>query len=141
MDRYATHRLEGWEQRLDAVIEAARHRPYVLGEHDCFRVACQVIEALTGVDRWPQFSGYRTRREALARLAAHGSNFEAAGDWFFGSERVEAREARRGDIVALASLNGEKHLAVCMGAQSACLTDAGLASVPTAACICAWRIG
>lgn len=134
-------RLEGWEERLAAVIERARATPYRLGEHDCFRVACATVQALTGVDRWPEFAGYRTKREALARIAERGSNFEAAGDWFFGGGRCDVKLARRGDIVAFSSLNGEKHLGVCLGEETACLTEGGLSRVPTAACICAWRIG
>lgn len=134
-------RLEGWEQRLLAIIEDARARPYVLGEHDCFRLACRVIEALTGVDRWPSFAGYTTKREALQRLAQHGSSFEAAGDWFFGAPRVDIKLARRGDILALQDEVGEKHLAVCLGHQLACMRDDGLLFLKVSAAHCAWRVG
>lgn len=134
-------RLEGWEARLNAVIEAAREEPYTLGRHDCFRLACQVRAALTGVDRWPEFAGYTTRRQALARIAARGSSFEAAGDWFFGSPRVPAALARRGDIVAFQTEDGEKHLGVCLGDRVACLLATGLAFIAPEACSCAWSIG
>ena len=134
-------RREGWEQRLLAIIEDARARPYVLGEHDCFRLACRVIEALTGVDRWPSFAGYTTKREALQRLAQHGSSFEAAGDWFFGSAHVDVKQARRGDILALQDATGEKHLAVCLGHQAACLHADGLLFLKTSDAHCAWRVG
>jgi len=134
-------RLAGWESRLSSVIESARRLPYVLGEHDCFRVACLAIEALTGIDHWPQFRGYRTRREALAAIARHGSTFEAAGDWFFGSPRVPARRARRGDLVALADAAGEKHLGVCLGRTAAYLAPGGLVFLPVKSALCAWRIG
>jgi hypothetical protein len=141
-------RLEGWEARLAAVIEAARREPYALGEHDCFRLACRVIEAMTGVDRWPEFRGYRTKREALRRIAERGANFEAAGDWFFGSGRVDTGQARRGDIVALATADGGKHLGVCLDHRVAYLSEEGLIFLPLAtpaaspaATLCAWRIG
>jgi len=62
-------RINGWERRLAGVIEAAQHVPYVLGTHDCFRVACRAVEALTGVDLWEEWAGqYRTRGEAIALL-------------------------------------------------------------------------
>src|SRR5262245_28821615 len=48
-------RLPGWEKRLHAVIAAAGDRAYKLGEHDCFRVACLDVEALTGVDLWAEW--------------------------------------------------------------------------------------
>lgn len=138
----STARLEGWEARLLAVVEAARARPYVLGEHDCFRFACAAVEALTGVDRWPQWQGrYATKREALALLARHGASFEAAFDWFFGTARVDPRLARRGDVLAIEDEAGEKHLAVCLGVEAAGLTDSGLVFVPTLSCLCAWRVG
>lgn len=134
-------RLEGWEQRLAAVIEDARHRPYVLGEHDCFRLACRVIEALTGVDRWPAFAGYKTKREALVKLAHYGSSFEAAGDWFFGVERMSPKLAQRGDIVALQSDDGDKHLGVALDHRAAFMATGGLFYVPVTTALCAWRVG
>lgn len=134
-------RREGWEGRLAAVLAAASRKPYAIGEHDCFRVACQTVEALTGVDRWPEFAGYASRREAMRKLAEHGASFEAAGDWFFGAARVDVRLARRGDIACLATPDGEKHLGVVMGVETACLSDEGLVQVPTLSCRCAWRVG
>lgn len=134
-------RLEGWEGRLDGLIEGARARPYELGTHDCFRLACAVIEALTGADRWPEFAGYRTRREALLLIARHGSSFELAFDWFFGAPRVDVKLARRGDLCALQSADGQKHLGVCLGARTALLADEGLTFAPTLSCLCAWRVG
>lgn len=133
-------RREGWESRLNAVLADARARPYVLGEHDCFRVACRVVEALTGVDRWPEFSGYTTKAEALAKIARHGRSFERAGDWFFG-ERIALGYARRGDIAAVQSPDGEKHLGVVMGKQVYLMYELGLTPAPLAAAHCAWRVG
>lgn len=134
-------RLEGWEGRLDALIQASRQRAYTLGEHDCFRLACRVVEALTGVDRWPEFAGYRTRRQAMVKLARHGRSFEAAGDWFFGAPSVDTRWARRGDICAIQTVDGEKHLGVCLGAEVAMLAPEGLIYTPVQTCLCCWRVG
>jgi len=127
---------------LNAVIDAARARPYVLGVHDCFRLACAVMEALTGVDRWPEFSGYKTKREALAKLARYGHSFEAAGDWFFGAPRLPVAQAQRGDIVAARDPLGEKHLGVCVGARVCLLLEAGLVMVAldSPLLLCAWRV-
>lgn len=134
-------RIEGWEGRLWKVLEAAQARPYELGVHDCFRVACEVIEALTGRDDlWARFSGYRTREEARAYIARYGSSFERCFDHVFGVEAQNIRLARRGDIVALQTADGEKHLAVCLGVEAACLGPEGLLRVPTLTCLCAWRV-
>lgn len=134
-------RLDGWESRLALLIEDARERPYLLGQHDCFRLACRVIEALTGVDRWPEFSGYATRREALALLARHGSSFEESFDWFTGGARIDVRQAQRGDLVAIQTVDGDKHLGVVLGAEAAFLAPEGLRWIPVLQCLCAWRIG
>jgi len=134
-------RIDGWESRLTALIEEARAKPYVLGEHDCARLAGRIEFALTGIDRWPRFAGYRTEREALAILAKWGSSFEAAFDAIFEAPSVGAHFARRGDIVAIQSEDKEKHLGVCLGAQAAFLAPHGLVFVPTLTCLCCWRIG
>jgi len=135
-------RLQGWESRLDAVVSRARGRAYALGQCDCFRVACEALEALTGVDRWPDFAGrYRTPRQAKALLARHGRSFEAAFDSFFGARRCDVRRARRGDIVAFQTDDGEKHLGVCLGVNVAVTLEGGAGFVPTLSGLCAWRIG
>lgn len=135
-------RAEGWEGRLNAVIDAARATPYALGTHDCFRVACATVHALTGVDRWAEWQGrYRSRREALALIAEHGRSFEAAASAFFGEPASDVRHARRGDLVCVQTEDGEKHLGVCLGINAAVLGPDGLAFVPTMTCLCCWRIG
>jgi hypothetical protein len=137
-----TQRIEGWEDRLDAAISDALIEPYALGSHDCFRLACTVVKALTGVDRWDEFAGkYKTRRQAERLLAQHGSTFETAGDWFFGGENVTAAMARRGDICCIATEDGAKHLGICMGKHVALLGPDGLVFHHTLNALCAWRIG
>lgn len=134
-------RLDGWESRLHAVIEEARARPYELGTWDCFRMALRTVEALTGLDHWPQFEGrYRTRRQAVALIAKYGSSFEAAFDAFFHETSVGVRLASRGDIVALQTSDGEKHLGICLGVESVFLAPEGLIRIPTLTCLCAWKI-
>lgn len=133
-------RRDGWEQRLNVVLEHARTQPYRLGEHDCFRLACRVVEALTGVDRWPEFAGYTTRREALALLARHGGSFEEAFDKLAGT-RIEAAEVRRGDLVCMRTEDGEKHLGVATGVHAALLAEAGLVWLRTRDALCGWRVG
>jgi hypothetical protein len=137
---FSSPRLDGWEARLFKVLGDARRKPYALGEHDCFSLACQVVHALTGVDRWPEFKGYTTKREALMLIAERGSTFELAFDWFFG-ERIEKNYARRGDIAAIQTPDGEKHLAVIMGHVVSGLAPEGLILLPLKATLCCWRVG
>lgn len=147
-------RLPGWEARLNAVLADAYAKPYELGRHDCFRLACSVIQALIGVDRWPEFAGrYTTQRQCLALLARHGASFTEAGAWFFGAPPVTWRLARRGDLCEWRDAQGGAHLVVCRGADCVGLVevrDGGLAgqplpgsaqAIPLDACRHAWRVG
>jgi hypothetical protein len=144
-------RFDGWEERLAAVVELARHRPYALGESDCFRLACDSVQALTGADLWSHWAGrYHTRREAL-RLIAHyvdadkpgrsaAALFTAAASKMFGCEPSPSLTARRGDVLEYHD-GVEPHLGVFLGARVAVMREQGLAFVPLAACKHAWRIG
>lgn len=135
-------RQQGWEARLAQVIEAARHARYELGVHDCFRVACAAIEALTGEDRWPVFAGrYATKRQALRLIAQYGRDFDAAFTWFFGALPLDVKLARSGDILKFVDSAGEAHLGVLVDSKVAVLGEEGLAFVPRAACACCWRVG
>lgn len=145
----AIERKQGWELRLARVIEDARAQPYVLGEHDCFRLACAAVAALTGIDHWPRWAGrYTTRRRALACISAYVADLNPATtaeafDWafsrLFGGMLMPIAQARRGDICKYMDL--EPHLGVCVGAEVAVLGEHGLAFVPLAICLGVWRVG
>lgn len=123
-------RLEGWERRLEAVIESARHTPYRLGQHDCLRVACAAVEALVGVDHWLKFAGkYSTRREALLVIAQHGRTLGTAVSRILNSPAESMRLVRRGDIALYCDEAGE-HLGVCIGRSVAVLGPDGLVFLP-----------
>lgn len=136
-------RLEGWESRLAAVIEAARHERYELGRHDCFRVVCRGVQALTGIDLWAPWAGtYRTRAQSLRRIAEYGGgSFDAAFSRLFGVEPVDRALARRGDVVKYVDQEGVPHLGLCNGASVAVLAEEGLTFMELSACSSCWRIG
>ena len=43
-------RIEGWEKRLNDLVEGARIKGYQVGRHDCALFALDVVEAVTGRD-------------------------------------------------------------------------------------------
>ncbi|QDL55297.1 DUF6950 family protein [Rhodoferax aquaticus] len=118
-------RRQDWPEQLAAQVAAAQRLPYQLGVHDCLRFSCQCICAMTGVDLWPSFAGYRTRREAVAVLACHGATLEAAAANIVGVQPGPVLAARRGDLVTFKDRYGE-HLGVCTGSHVAVLGHAGL---------------
>ncbi len=137
------NRLPGWEDRLAAVFESARATPYVLGQHDCLRVACAAVAALTGVDYWQRFAGgYATQREAIKVIRSIAPDLGRAVSMITGTEPVLPLQARRGDLMLYSDPAGE-HLAVCNGATAAVLGPDGLLWLPLdhAGLRAAWRIG
>lgn len=136
-------RAPGWEDRLAAVITAARSQPYALGKHDCFRLACSVVQALTGRDLFGPWAGaYSSKREALRRIAEFDERgFTAAASRFFGAQPEPMSAARRGDICEYKDDAGEQHLGVVMGAMVAVLGPDGLEFLQRDLCAHCWRIG
>jgi hypothetical protein len=134
--------VQGWELRLAAVIDEARWKPYQLGEHDCFRFACQAVEALTGVDLYAPWRGaYRTKRQALRLLARYGGGFTGSFTRLFGAPPISIGLARRGDIAEFVDAAGEQHLGVVNGALVVILREKGLDAIRRSNCAHAWRIG
>jgi hypothetical protein len=135
-------RLSGWEDRLAEVIAQARTKSYRLGEHDCFRLACAVVEALTGRDLWSPWAGtYTSKREALRRILEFSTDFTTAASKFFGVEHEPMPLARRGDVCEFRDPLGEQHLGIVLGVNVALLGPEGLRYLPRDACAHAWRIG
>lgn len=136
-------RLPGWEDRLAAVFERARDLPYVLGQHDCLRVACEAVEALIGVDLWNSFAGrYATKREAFAVIRSVAPDLGRAVTAITGVDPVLPLHARRGDVLLYHDEAGD-HLAVCNGATAAVLGTDGLLWLPLdhEGLRAAWMIG
>lgn len=118
-------RNQDWPEQLAAQVAAAQAKPYVIGQHDCLRFSCMCIAAMTGVDFWPEFEGYTTRREAVAVLAKHGPTLLAAAATVIGVQPTPVLAARRGDLVTFSDKYGE-HLGVCVGTHVAVLGHTGL---------------
>lgn len=141
-DRVELCRLPGWEARLAAHLEAARGKPYKLGEHDCFRFACGAVQALAGVDLWEAWRGrYSSKRSALRLLAEYGGGFTGAFTRLFGVEPSDCALARRGDVVEYRDAEGVQHLGVVAGAMVAVMLERDLSYVWRRDCAHAWRIG
>lgn len=135
-------RVEGWEQRLQRVIDSTRARRYELGASDCFWLACEVESALLSAQsRWSLWERrYASTAEALALIAERGGFVRAFSD-FFGSEPVDPSQARRGDIGMAKDDYGMNHLVICLGEAAAAYAENGLTFISMEACSVAWRIG
>jgi cell wall-associated NlpC family hydrolase len=136
-------RRADWPERLAEVVAQANDRPYVLGEWDCFRFSCAVIDAMTGHDYWPQFGGYKTKRQALATIARIAPTLGEAVTKGMELEQRPPLMAQRGDLMLYCDSVGEHHLGVALGATVAVLGPDGLQHVPLtdAGVLACWRIG
>lgn len=92
-------RRDGWEDRLHAVVERHRGQPYAAGVSDCFTMAMEAVEAVTG--RRP-YASVRYRSDARGFAIMKKKGFadlrEAVAAIFL--ERPRAM-AMRGDIAVL----------------------------------------
>lgn len=118
-------RAQDWPERLAETVAWAQSRTYEIGKHDCLIFACKCIQAMTGVDFWPKFEGYTSRREAVETLSRYGSTLEAAAASVLDTELLAPMSARRGDLVTFRDKYGE-HLGVCTGQHVAVLGHNGL---------------
>ena len=136
-------RRTDWPERLVEVIEAARDKPYVLGEHDCLRLACAAVEAMTGTDFWPRFAGYKTKRQALVTIARIAPSLGEAVTATLGRAPGPALSAWRGDLVLYRDAQGDDHLGISAGRDVILLAPEGTLalSLGDAGVICSWRIG
>lgn len=139
-------RLDGWESRLMAAVEAAQHKPYVLGENDCLRLACASVEALTGVDYWPRIvgkRGYKTKRQALVIIAKIAPSLGEAVTATLGVPPAPTFSAMRGDLVLYRDEAGEDHLGICIGREVTLTAEHGVitVSIDDKRLVCSWRIG
>lgn len=132
-----------WPERLAEVVRHAQDQPYVLGEWDCLRFACRCVDAMTGVNMWPRFAGYKTRREALVTIKRIAPTLAEAMSAVLNSRPQPLDSAGRGDVMLYADVTGEEHIGVCLGAYVAVLAPAGLVHLSRSdpGMLASWRIG
>lgn len=110
-------RRRDWVERLVAALDRISGESFSLGRSDCFTLAMDVVEALTGSDPWSSERGrYRTMPGAARRLRAAGF---ASMEAFVASlgPAVHPASAGRGDIGIAAASDGSAAVVVFDGAH------------------------
>lgn len=131
-------RADGWEVAFAEAIEAARHKPFAWGGHDCATWAADVRRALTGDDMAADWRGrYRTQLGAarLIRRLGYGSLAEAA-EARLGAPLPTVLLAQRGDVL----LGPDDAMGICGGSFGMFLTEGGLTDRALRDCQKAWRV-
>lgn len=127
-------RIEGWESRLAAHIEAAYQQKFVWGQHDCVRWCAAWVLSATGQDLI-QGAAYSSEAEATAVIASLGfDSLPALVDACL--EPVAPTHAQRGDIL----LHGCGALGICIGMNGVFPTESGVVVSKTTSCPQAWRV-
>ena len=132
---------DGWLRCLFDYIEIQSKSEYKLGENDCVRFCCGAIEAMTGVDHWPELGGhYSTRAEAIAFIRAMAGDLTKFVTQKTGYEAITAMFAQRGDLVIYEDEKG-KHLAICVGEMFTAFREDGFIYLPMSKGVtAAWRV-
>lgn len=133
------HRLPDWRLRLDALIYSRLHAPFAWGVNDCAIFAADAIEACTGIDVAPDLRGHLTARQAVRVLHRYDGVAGIAASRL--SSLISVPSARPGDVVAV-PIGRRLALGVMHdGDMVLGPSHAGLAAVPRAQALLAWRVG
>ena len=134
-------RVEGWEKRLAAFIEARRTMPFAWGVNDCVSFGIDAVAAITGVTT--RRVTWTTAREALAAVDAAGG-LAAALTAILGTPHDNWRRARRGDVVLTATNDlegGRGPVMICLGEQIAGPGVEAMQMLPVSLAVKVWRVG
>ncbi len=133
-----TMRLDNWPAELNKIIEEHRNKPFFYGENDCCLFAAKVVLAITGIDYAEEFRGTYSSKLGALRIIGRGG-MEEFMTRILKTQPKPAYNAFRGDLL-LYVLEGEDHIAVCLGAKAALPVDEGLRFINTDDCVCCWNV-
>lgn len=132
-------RIDGWESRLIDLIDSMRSQSFALGESDCCRFSCRLVQAMTGENHWPKFFGYTSKRDVALIIAKYGRKVDDVISFILGKP-INIRFAQRGDICCFESVDLGRALGVCIGENAVFLAPFGIIFIPTLVCSAAWRV-
>lgn len=132
-------RIAGWESRLARAIEAHHAQPMAYGSSDCFLLAADSVEAVTGARIYADCRRYRTELGAARCLRRKGFETlaEAFGALF---EPIAVARAGRGDI-GVVLRDGMQVSGVFTSQGFLARGETALVTVARAEILIAWRVG
>lgn len=137
-------RKTGWPEILAAEIEAASHKPFKYGSHDCCMFAAHIVKAMTGTDFARGLRGYRSAASAQRMLNNKGYKTLPVALYRLmrkqGCKQIPPAMARRGDVVLGTDENDAPAVGICVGGQAVFASD-GIALLPMTEIKKAYRCG
>jgi len=135
-----------WRERLERMVESARHVPFQWGTFDCALHAANCIRAITA-NNYDFAAGFRGTYSTEAGAAAiYGSSLLTFVSTLLsaqGCTEVPTTLARRGDVVWINNGTSQGAIGiVCSdGRFASCVTDSGLLLVRRRYWSSAWWVG
>lgn len=138
-----TQKTEGWEIRLNDLIESRRAIPFKRGVNDCVLFAADAVRIMTGHNFRPaNMPEYKTREQAVEYLKTLGyANYEAAATDKLGEKMSSPAFAGRGDCV-LIEFEGEQALGIVdlSGRRAVTIGKKGLTQYDPKYWVAAWKV-
>ncbi len=97
------NRNQEWPERLNEVLEKARHKEFKRGSHDCALFVCDAIFSMTGKDFGKELRGtYTDKKAAFEAVRQTGcKDLIALATKRLGKPLNNVSMAGRGDVVAV----------------------------------------
>lgn len=130
-------RLHDWQLRLEALVNDRAHTRFEYGAHDCCMWACDVVQAVTGLDPVADLRGTYSDESGAAQVMEAGGGLEAMAAARFGVE-IPPLAAAAGDV-GLIEVDNMPALVACVGGAWLAASSFGVVVVPVESVISAWR--
>lgn len=129
-------RQEGWESRLNMLIESVLSKRFKWGQHDCSLLSLDAIDAMCNTEIASEWRGkYNNREEAYELLDSFGGYNAVYRS--YGLEPIDANFAMRGDIC---QINTEEAIGIVMGSSIVSTGAFGSVSLDRDSMLNAWRV-
>jgi hypothetical protein len=131
-------RQEGWENRLEELVQSKRNQPFDWAENNCVGLVAEAQLTITGKTDFPEvLENIGNKHNAHRLILKHGKNITEGANKYFTA--IPITMAQRGDIVELETCEGPA-VGLCIGAKAVFIGKDGLEYIPLTSLIRAWRM-
>lgn len=133
-------RLDNWQRLFAEYLSDKTSEPFEWGKNDCILFGAGAVEAITGVNFYNQYLGYKSEAEAYEIIENNGG-IEGLISKHLGAFDTNYLAARRGDLVMFMLPYKTIGVVDNSGEKIACLTEKGMARIPLNKAKKIWRVG
>lgn len=122
-------RIEGWEKRYSHYLHERRSMPFEWGSNDCMHFVGGGVEAITSLNLYAPYTGYKDEDGAGEVLKKHGGIVSILNTCL-GHSHVNFKAAKRGDVVIVRSPEIIAGLVGDCGQKIVAVTEDGWVKLP-----------